>query len=186
MTRMREISAHLSLGLVAALTEYEGSEKYRTCFLWDKGRLVGKYRKVHPYGDYVAGGELVVLETRFGRVGMMLDDEALLPEVPRCLMLEGADVILWPAGASNWPLRTLARARADENKCYVVLATAVGCGTAIAGPSGALIAEGLPDVEQVIAAQVAWVNSRCKEMAPGTHVVRGRIPGAYHVLSEHA
>jgi len=47
------------------------------------------------------------------------------------------------------------------------------------------MAAGLPGVEQAIAAQVAWVNSRYKEMAPSTHVVWGRIPGAYRRLAEH-
>lgn len=183
IARLAGMSDRFGCGIALALTEYEGPHKYRTCFIWDGGELVGKYRKVHQQdAGYTAGEELCVLETRFGRLGIMLDEEALLPEVSRCLMLKGADMILWPAQLSHWPLRTLARARADENKVYVVLATPVGGGTALVNPAGAIMAAGLPDVEQAIAAQVAWVNSRCKEMAPSTHVVRGRIPGAYQEL----
>ena len=107
-----------------------------------------------------------------------------MPEMPRCLMLNGADTILWPARSSQWPLRMLARARADENKVHVVLATPVGGGAVLVNPSGIMMAAGLPDVEQAIAAQVAWVGSRYKEMAPSTSVVWGRVPGAYRMLVE--
>jgi len=185
LARLAELSARFRCGMAAALTEYEGSSRYRTCFVWDGGELLGKYRKVHQADEgYTAGDGLCLLETRFGRLGIMLDEEALVPEVPRCLMLKGADTILWPARSSRWPLRMLARARADENKVFVVLATPVGGGAAIVNPGGVMMAAGLLDVEQAIAAQVAWVHSRYKEMAPSTHVVWGRIPGAYRGLVE--
>jgi len=184
--RLAEMSAHFGCGVASTLTEYEGSSRYRTCFVWDCGELVGKYRKVHQADEgFTAGDELCVLETRYGRLGVMLDEEALVPEVPRCLMLKGADTLLWPARSSRWPLRMLGRARADENKVYVVLATPVGGGAVLVNPAGIMMAAGLPGVEQAIAAQVAWVNSRYKEMAPSTHVVWGRIPGAYRRLAEH-
>jgi predicted amidohydrolase len=183
--RLRAASAQFGCGLAAALTEYEGARRCRTCFLWDRGDLIGKYRKTHVGGEpYVAGSHLPVFETRFGRLGMMLDDEGLVPEVPRCLMLEGADVILWPARHSAWPLREFARARADENKVYVVLAAPTGGGTAIVNPSGALLAAALPDVEQAVGAQMVWATSHYKEMAPGTHVVWGRLPETYADLTE--
>jgi len=184
--RLAEMSAHFGCGMAFTLTEYEGSSRYRTCFVWDCGQLLGKYRKVHQTDEgFTAGDELCVLETRYGRLGVMLDEEALLPEVPRCLMLKGADILLWPARSSSWPLRMLARTRADENKVYVLLATLVGGGAVLVNPAGTMMAAGLPDVEQATAAQVAWVNSRYKEMAPSTHVVWGRIPGAYGRLAEH-
>ena len=183
MSRLAELSGRFGLGIVAALTEREGSDKYRTCFIWDAGEVAARYRKVHQGGrGYSAGLDLPVFETRFGRLGIMLDDEGLLPEVPRCLMLKGADLIVWPARSSRWPLRRVARARADENKVYVVLATAVGGGTALVNPGGTAIAAGLPDAEQAISAQVVWASSRYKEMAPGTHVVWGRLPQFYDAI----
>ena len=186
IARLAEMSVRFECGLASTLTEYEGTRKYRTCFVWDEGELVGQYRKAHQEDvGYTAGDGLCVLETRFGRLGIMLDEEALLPEVARCLMLNGADVILWPARPSRWPLRMLARARADENRVYVVLATSVGGGAALVNPCGTVVAAALPDVEQAIAAQVAWANSRYKEMAPSTHVVFGRVPGTYAGLICH-
>ncbi len=183
-TRLAELSGQYGCGLAATLAEYEGDRRYRTCFLWDSGRLVGKYRKVHQdEAGYAQGDELPVFDTSFGRLGIVLDEEGLIPEVARCLMLKGADTILWPARASRWPLQTVARSRADENKVHVVLATPVGGGAALVSPSGAVLAAALPNVEQIVAAQVLWALSRYKEMAPGTHVVNSRIPEAYKALA---
>jgi len=179
------LSGRLGVGLALGLTEYDGGRKYRACFLWDSGRLVGKYRKVHQSDPgFTAGEDLAVFETRFGRVGVMLDEEGMLPEVSRCLMLMGADAIVWVALPSQWPLRILARSRADENKVYVALAAPIGGGSAIVSPGGSLVAAALPDVEQAISAQLVWVSSRYKAMAPGTHVVWDRVPQAYGALVE--
>ncbi len=182
-TRLAEISSRTGCGLAGVVEEFAGGRRYRTAMLWDQGRLVGRYRKVHTEGsDYAAGDSLPVFETRFGRLGMMLDEEALLPEVPRCLMLGGADLLIWHAGPTNLPLRMLARARADESKVYLALGAAFGQGTALVNPAGAFLAAALPDAEQVIAGQVAWVTARYKEMAPSTHVVWGRRPETYKEL----
>lgn len=181
--RLAEISAQVGCGLAGVVEEFAGGVRYRTAVLWDKGELVGKYRKVHTDGSgYAAGESLPVFPTRFGRLGFMLDEEALLPEVPRCLMLGGADVVIWQAGRTDLPLRLLARARADESKVYLALGAAFGQGTALVNPAGAFLAAALPDVEQVIAGQVAWVTARYKEMAPSTHVVWGRRPETYKEL----
>lgn len=174
-----QLTQRLGCGLAATLVEHANGTRYRTCTVWDAGRAVARYRKVHPEAGYSAGDDLPVFATRFGRLGIMLGEEGLVPEVPRSLMLQGADTILWPAGEMPYPLQTVARSRADENKVHVVLAAPVGHGTALVSPTGQVLAAALPDVEQAIGAQVVWALARCKEMAPGTHVVRGRKPEAY-------
>ena len=184
-SHMAELSARFGVGLALTVTEYEGEKRFRTCFLWDSGELVGRYRKVHQDdGNLIAGDDLAVFDTRFGRLGIMLDDEGLLPEVPRCLMLKGADVIVWPAQSSEWPLRAVARARAEVNKVYVALATPVGGGSSIVDPGGRVAAAGLPDVAHAISAPVVWARCRYKAMAPGTDVVRDREPQTYGGLSD--
>ncbi|MBI4320932.1 MAG: carbon-nitrogen hydrolase family protein [Chloroflexi bacterium] len=180
---LARLSAAYGCGLAAMLMEYDCGLRYRTCFLWEAGNLVGKYRKVHQEDAGMAAGDsLAVFETSIGRLGIMLDDEGLLPEVARCLMLLGADIILWPARESRWPLQMLARSRADENRVHVVLATPTGGGTAIVSATGGLMVAALRDAEQAIATQIPWMTSRYKEMAPHTDVVRSRVPNAYHWL----
>jgi predicted amidohydrolase len=183
MRRLSELAERFGLGLAATLTEHDGEKRYRTCFLWGSGKLLGKYRKVHQEQEgYVAGDDFPVFETPYGRIGMMLDQEGMLPEVARCLMLNGADTVLWPSGSSHWPLRMVARARAEENKVHVALAAPMGEGTALINPMGAIIVGALPYAEQAIAGQVMWMLSRYKEMAPRTNVLWGRMPEAYGAL----
>jgi len=63
-----------------------------------------------------------VYDTPAGRVGVMLDREGLLPEVPRLLALAGADWIAWPCSLPADLVELLARTRAAENRVFVVAA----------------------------------------------------------------
>jgi predicted amidohydrolase len=185
---LRDLSQRLGVALAFPLIE-TGSEglKAKVLFLVDDGATLGSYRKAHlteqESETFAAGDEIPVFDTPYGRIGMMLDEEGVLTEVPRSLMLQGADLILWPARASSYPLLTVARSRADENKIFVALATPleedVVPHTALINPGGGFMAQALPDIEQGIAGQMAWLLTRFKEMAPNTNVVLNRQPQIY-------
>ena len=185
---LRALSKRLDCGLVFPLITVESDGKrFRSVYLVDRGEMLGVYRQTHLTDDdmglYEAGEDLPVFETRFGRVGVMLNPEGLLPEVPRTLMLQGADLIIWPSHSGPYPLRTIARSRAEENKVFVALATPLEeespSQTALINPAGGFLAAALPDIEQGIAGQMAWALTRYKEMAPNTHVVFNRQPHVY-------
>lgn len=83
---------------------------------------------VHPVlsGTHLAPGDGFGLTTVGGvRIGVLICSELWLPEIARTLVLEGAEVLLAPAGggfgavAENWQL--VARVRAIENQCFVGL-----------------------------------------------------------------
>ncbi len=125
----------------------------------DRGQLVGIYRRTTPHGPYVYRDISAwnfdyvesdvpprVFETRIGRIGMLVCSELYVPELSRLLMLEGADIIAYPAGGAinellvGW--RTLVHARAIENLVFTVACQNLygeeeGVGT-IAGPEGVL------------------------------------------------
>ncbi len=101
----------------------------------DEGETVGVYRRTTPSGpyvyrdldawgfDYVEGSEPpAVFETKLGRIGLLVCSEVYVPELSRGLALDGADLIVYPAGGainellSTW--RTLLWARAIENLVY--------------------------------------------------------------------
>jgi predicted amidohydrolase len=101
----------------------------------DRGRTVGVHRRTTPRGPYVyrdipawnfdyaeSDDSPQVFETRIGRIGMLVCSELYVPELSRLLMLQGADIILYPAGGAinellpGW--RTLVQARAIENLVY--------------------------------------------------------------------
>ncbi len=188
LARLQALSQKLGCGLACPLLALDTDGRPTpTVYLIDRGELLGLYRQTHFIDDdvglYGVGEELPVFETRYGRVGVMLNPEGLLPEVPRTLMLQGADLIVWPSHSASYPLRTIARCRADENKVFVALATPLeddtAPQTALINPVGAFLAAALPDIEQGIAGQVAWAFTRYKEMAPNTHVVFNRQPDIY-------
>jgi predicted amidohydrolase len=125
----------------------------------DTGATVGIYRRTTPCGpyvyrdiaawnfDYVASDvQPAVFETRLGRIGMLVCSEVYPPELSRLLMLQGADIIVYPAGGAinellpGW--RTLVYARAIENLVYTAACQNLygdeeGVGI-IAGPEGIL------------------------------------------------
>jgi predicted amidohydrolase len=185
---LQDLSRQIACGLACPLiSKGTGGKLRRSVYLLSQGQVIGVYDQVHlADAAWQAGDALPVFDTPYGRIGIMQDEEGLLPEVARVLMLQGADLILWPAACSKFPLRTIARTRADENKVFIALATPLEEGvtpqSALFNPAGALIAAALPDIEQAIAGQVAWALARYKEMVPNTNVVLNRQPSAYSGL----
>ncbi len=112
--------------IVVSLYEREGRVIYNVAVLiGPDGRVIGKYRKVClPHSEVQAGvmpGDAYpVFATKFGKVGMMVCYDGFFPEVARELTKNGAEVIAWPVWGCD-PL--LARARANENRVFVVSST---------------------------------------------------------------
>ncbi len=104
----------------------------------DTGRRVARYDKLHLFDvsleddgeDYaesettLAGGEVVVVDTPFGRLGLAVCYDIRFPELFRAMIEAGAEIVAVPAaftaftGKAHWEL--LLRARAVENLCYVI------------------------------------------------------------------
>ncbi|MFM9069286.1 MAG: carbon-nitrogen hydrolase family protein, partial [Planctomycetota bacterium] len=114
------------LHLVFSLYEREGRTIYNTAVLIDPaGKIVGKYRKVClPHAEVEAGimpgDDYPVFTTKLGRIGMMICYDGFFPEVARALTSHGAEIIAWPVWGCD-PL--LAKARANENRVYLVSST---------------------------------------------------------------
>lgn len=134
------------------------------------------------HGRGIQRGELEcpVVPTPAGNVALMCGDEGLVPEVARCLMLAGADIIAWPAFAEGPLHDSVVRTRADENRVYV--AAAWPGGAMVAAPNGAPVAVAPLGSGAAMSAPVSMAVSRAKDMAPGTNVVLNRIPEAYRAL----
>ena len=103
------------------------------------GQRVARYDKIHLFGfqrgteryneshTIEAGGEVVVFDSPFGRIGLSICYDLRFPELYRSM--GAVDLLVVPAafthttGQAHWEL--LLRARAVENLCYV-LASAQG------------------------------------------------------------
>lgn len=101
-----------------------------------RGAVASAYRKIHLYdsfgfkeSDRLTAGAIspVVVELGGFAVGLMTCYDLRFPEMSRALVDAGAEVLVapaaWVAGArkaDHW--RTLVRARAIENTCFVIAA----------------------------------------------------------------
>ena len=134
------------------------------------------------HGRGIQLGETVapVMSTSAGNVGLLCGEEGLAPEVARDLMLRGAEILAWPLFREFEMVEPLARTRSDENRVYT--AAAWPDGGLVAAPSGAVLTAVPKGSGVVMTAQVNRMFARLKDMAPGTNVVRDRMPEAYGAL----
>jgi predicted amidohydrolase len=202
----RILSKLSGVAILATAVEHEGIRRYKTARLFQYGIELGMWRQTHftaqDEGYWTPApqiGSVIKLNGSEARIGVMLGADGYGPEVARCLMLKGADVILYPTRAvlptNDFSLAQLVRSRASENRVYVLAATPLETlkdlsgnsligSSLIADPSGAVIAPALPDTAMAVSAQLMLGMSRNKLSAPGTDAVYNRMPDAYHMLVE--
>lgn len=142
----------------------------------------GTWEHQATHGRGIATGEInaAVVATPIGNVGVLCGDEGLVPEVVRCLALDGADILAWPLFDADEMTEQLARCRSDENKVYT--AVAWDGGGMIVAPSGALLTAVPDGLGTAMTVGVSCLQSRLKEMAPHTNVIADRLPEAYESL----
>lgn len=131
-----ERAAAHGLHVVASrIAPVDGGHVIELHLIDDRGETAGVYRRTTPSGPYVYhdipawGFDYVesdqppaVVETRLGRIGMLVCSELFSPELSRLLALQEADVIVYPAGGAINELlpawRTMVWARAIENLVF--------------------------------------------------------------------
>ena len=133
---LARVAADRGTTLVAGMFERGDDPDRPFNTLLVRGAATAAYRKIHLYdsfgyreSDRLTAGPVapVLVDVGGFRVGLMTCYDLRFPELGRRLVDEGAEVIVvpaaWVAGprkVDHW--RTLARARAIENTCYVVAA----------------------------------------------------------------
>jgi len=173
---LQRIAKEFSIAIVAGISERDGESIFNSQVLINpQGEVLAKYRKTHlvtaaPLDERVClspGNEFVSYKIDNFNVGLSICYDLRFPEMARTLAVEhGANVIV---NSSAWPvvraehLRVLALARAVENQSYFIIANRVGtddgvsfCGSSlIIDPSGAILAAGSPDREELISAEIS-------------------------------
>ena len=104
-----DLAEELDVIIGFGFMEDSGKPKpYNTYALIEPGRPIYYYRKTHLHISepgtafnepemMIAGDSLGIVDTRLGRLGIMICYDGYFAEVPRSLVLGGAEVILWPA-----------------------------------------------------------------------------------------
>lgn len=154
----------------------------------DKGEIIAQYDKLHPfsYGGecavYSPGNRLVTAEISGETVGLTICYDLRFPEIYQKLS-ESCSLILvianWPdSRSSHW--KTLLRARAIENQCFIAGCNRCGSGgglvysgdSGIYSPAGELAGASEPYKEQLVFAEIS--GEECRKVQSGFPVKKDR------------
>lgn len=180
-----EAARRLDMHIVAGITERDGEVFYNSAVIVGPSGYVGRYRKVHLWGEealYFTPGNLgfPVFDTPVGRIGCQICYDCWFPESFRLAALQGAELMCVP---TNWvpipgqdPKREamaniLVMAAAHSNSLFIVAADRVGVerGQPFIGQSLIVSHTGWPaagpasyDREEVIVAELNLADARRK------------------------
>lgn len=120
--------------MCGTIIEREGDRYYNTCaVIDDSGEIIAKARKIHRYsselGQLEAGGEQVLLDTKYGKIGICICSDFWIPEMPRILALRGAEIIYVPGGSLRQNIantKPVMMANSAYNVCYTLYCSIVG------------------------------------------------------------
>ncbi|MFT6397015.1 MAG: N-carbamoylputrescine amidase [Bradymonadia bacterium] len=169
----RRVAQRLGVVLVASFFERRGPGigANSAAVIGTTGEILGVYRKAHIPEDplfyekfYFMPGEepCLVVDTPFGRLGVLICWDQWFPEAARLAALQGAEVLVYPTaiatieeegpeehGRQQDAWRTVMRAHAISNGIFVAAVNRVGREgeldfwgrSFIAGPQGELLAD---------------------------------------------
>ncbi len=189
LAALERLAADAGVCIAFTISEPD-ADVYRAMYLVGPRGVIAKHRQTHkphgprfetmPLGDEVCP----IVNTPIGRVGLLIAAEGFVPEVPRSLMLRGAEIILWAGDDPPSPMLPFARCRAEENVVFVACSGAPSANgaAAICAPDGRVLAAALAGRELSVAATVNRALTHRKTKAPGTDVVRNRQPATYGAL----
>jgi len=198
--------------LCGTVVEREEDRYYNTSVLLDdRGRIVGKARKIHRFSAEMlsidCGDSQLLVETPFGKLGVCVCSDFWIVVMPRMLALRGAEIIAVPGAALKGNLgitRPCVQANSSLNVCYTLFNGGVGkvtgerggrevsievagC-TTVAGPEG-LVAT-LDDEETIVYADLDLDYLRTLRTVDLTFkrslywCLHGRLPQLYSGICE--
>lgn len=162
--RISEVARKYRMHVVFGTYERIGDAIYNTAVLMGRdGEIIGRYHKVQlpdvERWSVTPGHSFPVFETEFGTVGMMICYDINFPEVPRCLALNGAELLFCPTMGYSMPGQCeenglmRVRMRAIDNFVPVVVATCER-DSVIVDSDGTVLAMARPGKEDIIFATI--------------------------------
>lgn len=182
--RLARMARSNNVWLTGSILEANDGRFYNCMALYSpQGELAGVYRKIHLFRlmqeeQFLAPGpEPALLDLPWDKTGLAICYDLRFPELFRRYALDGATLVVLPA---EWPhprrehWRTLLRARAIENQCFIAACNRVGEGkgnrffgaSAVIDPWGETLIEG-GETEALLTVTV--------DLA-AVHAARSRIP----------
>lgn len=201
VTSWVELAREHSLVIVGGFAERGSDGKfYNSAVIVDGTGILASYRKAHRWGMeqelYEAGHEVPpVVDTAFGRIGLMVCYDLEFPEWVRSVALAGAELLCSPV---NWPFyprpegerpSEIVKVQADAgtNRMFIAAADRVGTerGQEWLGGSVIVDADGFPltpitlGAEALLLATLDLSEARSKVIGDRNDVQRDRRPELY-------
>lgn len=197
---MAELCKKHRIHIASGFTEKAaGGKIYNSGILLDAGgELAIHYQKqflaTHDQNWFEFGiNGCPVADTELGRIGLLICFDGRIPEIARCLALQGAEVIVDMANffamdqAEMW-----VPARAFENGVWFVAATKAGVersiyypgGSMIVAPSGDVVVRMPYDTHGVVSAEIDTTAAAYKKWQTGGDKFLDRRPETYALLAK--
>ena len=120
---LKRLSDELNTCLIAGtVVEADGDLLYNTCYVIDRGTVIGRYRKRNPVPGEIAkgispGNEPLLLELDDIRVGVLICGDVFNQSLYREMYGRGADVVFIPTTSAYRPADSLTR-KAYRDEIY--------------------------------------------------------------------
>ena len=192
--------------IVAGVAERGINCRYNSAVIVDSSGVRAVYRKLHRFFDeqtwFESGSETIVVETEWGRLGVLICYDLWFPEVGRSLALAGADVVAVP---TNWVASHKKTVYDQRGYCqgnYVAMATSAQNGFAMVcadrigverevtflGASIVVAPDGWPvagpasrDAEQLLIAHIDLDDvAKARRRTPRNDLLGDRRPDSYN------
>jgi len=202
--RAKLYKCYIALGIVE--TDLIENILYNSALLINpEGREIGRFRKSYLWHFdshwFCAGEQYPVIETEFGKVGMFICSDGRLPEIARCLSLQGADILLdltnWVTSGfeketlTNPQAEYMIPTRALENRVWIIAANKVGmeaksilyCGkSAIFAPDGQIVKIASSCQEEILFYEISLEEAKDKIIDNQINIIDDRRPELYSEL----
>src|SRR5439155_23514757 len=131
--KLSTLARELNIMLIAGMLEADGEDRYNTAVsIGPTGELIGRYHKQqldHESVRNTPGTESSVLNTSFGKLGVMICADRRIPEIVKGFSDCGADFLICPSGAMFAPKNNdpIVQARSRETYKYIVFVHPAEC-----------------------------------------------------------
>ncbi len=202
---LAELSKDRNVCIALGVLERDDEVIYNSVLFFTPDGKIQKYRKTHtPHlgvDRFVKeGNTLILFDSPFGPIGVVICYEWRFPEIARSLALGGANLLIglsnWPEGAEVTP-DVLMKARAVENHIWIVSVNRVGNDgdinyigrSSIISPKGEVLGS-LDREEDILIASIDPEESKVKKIVKKKDdyeldLFKDRRPGLYsNILTE--
>jgi N-carbamoylputrescine amidase len=174
LSRFQQVSEKTRTVIIVPFFESIGGKYYNSAAVYDSGKLLGTYRKIHlpdlplyreRYYFSPGDGGLPVFDTSQGKIGIQICWDNLFPEGSRVLALKGAEIVFAPTAAAlnnhrHW--ETAISANAFANNMFIFRVNRVGKEDGISfygrsfcvDPWGELVSELAGGKEAIVLAEI--------------------------------